>query len=60
MLAPAFDVVHLEAVALQVGDRRADVIELAAGKDVAVERAELGAVLAAERAVVAFGGRVMA
>src|SRR5712671_4390406 len=34
VLAPALDVVHLQPVELHAGDRVADVVELAAGKDV--------------------------
>src|SRR5262249_23706010 len=40
VLAPGFDVVHLEAVKLQVLDRHADVIERAARKDVAPDIVE--------------------
>src|ERR1700730_15027884 len=34
VLAPAFDIVHFEAVALQIGNRHRDMVELPAGKDV--------------------------
>src|SRR5215218_3459430 len=42
VLAPALDVVDLEAVALEALDRVADVVELAARKDVAGQDCELG------------------
>ena len=56
MLAPGFDVVHLEAVPLQVRDRHADMIEFAAGKDVAGDGAGLRRCFAEEFALVALGG----
>ena len=47
---------HLEAVPLQVRDRHADMIEIAAGKNVAADRPRLSAILAEELAIDALGG----
>src|SRR5438105_636457 len=48
MLAPRFDVVHLESGELEVGDGHGQVIECAAGKDVADDPAHGGALSAPE------------
>src|SRR6516165_12507713 len=57
MFAPGLEVVHLKAVKLQVGNRHADMIEFAAGKDVAADRGGGGAVApaAAPEALVGVG-----
>ena len=53
MLAPRLDVMHLEAIALEIRDRHAEVIELAAWKDVAQRSPWLRAAFAATALVVA-------
>ena len=54
MLAPALDVMHLEAVALKIRGRHPDVVKFAAGKDIAGHRAGFLAVIAHEFAIGAF------
>ena len=59
MLAPALDVVDLEAVQLEIGDGAAEIVEFAAGKDVARQRREFRPLLAPLRAA-RLPGRVIA
>src|ERR1700738_648777 len=55
MHAPGLDVVHLKTLPFQIRDRHPDVIEIAAGKDVAPDRLRFLAVVAEELAIGAFG-----
>src|SRR4051812_28303326 len=55
MFAPAFDIMHLKALALQIGGAHANVVELTTGKNVAGDR-DLFRPLLAKRFVGAFGG----
>src|SRR5690606_39752380 len=54
LFAPRLDIVHLEAVALQVAERHADMVEFAAGENVGGDGAVLR-VLLAEDLVVLLG-----
>src|SRR5689334_8919507 len=51
VLAPALDIMNLEAISLQVRDRHSDVIEFAAGENVAADCKGLLAVAAEELAI---------
>ena len=55
VFAPALDVAHLEAGEFEIGDGAAEIVELAAGKDVARQRLELRPLLAGARGVAPAG-----
>src|SRR5579862_7144236 len=55
VFAPAFDIVHLEVVELEIGDGHADMVQLATWKDVAADGRGRGRIpAAASKALEAF------